>query len=239
VDGQKAIDCRLGGLVTDGAQAVNYITKHDVEGFRHERLFTMLRGMPDEQIEKRIKLAFVCLLTAVGIPMLLAGEEFADDHDTFDKDGHVTQSSGKQVDPVNFGRLTAAPSTDREGNPDGFFGPLRRRIFAYVKDLIALRTSLPALAVNDTDFIWSDFGDGKRVLVWRRGEGATPAPVIVVANFSDFQSAGPEYVIPTWPATPPGRTWVELTQHREVDPRFVGREAVFPWEAKVYTTASS
>jgi len=225
---RKAIDCRLGGLFTDGAQAVNYITKHDVEGFRHERLFTMLRGMPDEQIEKRIKLAFVCLLTAVGIPMLLAGEEFADDHDTFDKDGHVTQSSGKQVDPVNFGRLTAAPSTDREGNPDGFFGPLRRRIFAYVKDLIALRTSLPALAVNDTDFIWSDFGDGKRVLVWRRGEGATPAPVIVVANFSDFQSAGPEYVIPTWPATPPGRTWVELTQHREVDPRFVGRDAVFP-----------
>src|SRR5215204_4813959 len=73
---RKAIDCRLGGVFTDGAQAVNYITKHDVEGWRQEGLFTMLRHMPDEQISKRIKLAFVCLMTAVGIPMLLAGEEF-------------------------------------------------------------------------------------------------------------------------------------------------------------------
>jgi len=43
----------------------------------------MLRQMPDEQIEKRIKLAFVFLMTAVGIPMFLAGEEFADAHDFF------------------------------------------------------------------------------------------------------------------------------------------------------------
>jgi hypothetical protein len=70
---RKAIDCRLGGVFTDATQAVNYVTSHDVEGFRHERLFTMLRSMSDEQIEKRIKLAFVCLMTAVGIPMFLAG----------------------------------------------------------------------------------------------------------------------------------------------------------------------
>ena len=70
---RKAIDCRLGGVFIDGAQAVNYVTKHDVEGWRQERLFTMLRHLPDEQISKRIKLAFVCLMTAVGIPMLLAG----------------------------------------------------------------------------------------------------------------------------------------------------------------------
>ena len=45
-------------------------------GFRRERLFTMLRDTPDA--EKRIKLAFGCLLTAVGIPMILAGEELSD-----------------------------------------------------------------------------------------------------------------------------------------------------------------
>ncbi len=236
---KKAVDCRQGGVFTDGAQAVNYVTKHDVEGFRHERLFTMLRNMPDEQIEKRIKLAFVCLLTAVGIPMLLAGEEFADQHDLFDVNGNVTQGGGKQVDPVNFGRLTAGPSNDRQGNPDGYYAPMRGRIFTYVKTLIRLRTSAPALAVNDTDFIWSDFGAGKRVVTWRRGGAAAAVPVVVLANFSDFASApNTDYVVPTWPGpAPPGKKWVEVTQGRDVDPAYVGREAIFSWEAKVYTYA--
>jgi pullulanase len=228
---RKAIDCRLGGVFTDGAQAVNYVTKHDVEGFRHERLFTMLRRMPGEQIEKRIKLAFVCLMTAVGIPMLLAGEEFADQHDYFDEDGNVTQGGGKQVDPVNFSRLVAGPSDP--------YAPMRLRIFEYVKRLIRLRTSAPALCVNDTDFIWSDFSAGKRVLAWRRGGANAVAPAIVLANFSDFASApGTDYVVSTWPgAAPPGQKWIEVTQARDVDPAYVGREAIFPWEAKVYTYA--
>jgi pullulanase len=238
---RKAIDCRLGGVFTDGAQAVNYVTKHDLEGFRHERLFTMLRRMPDEQIEKRIKLAFVCLMTAVGIPMLLAGEEFADQHDFFDADGNVSQRGGKQVDPVNFGRLTAGPSDDKQGNPDGYYAPMRRRIFEYVKTLAKLRTTAPALSMNDTDFLWSDFGAGKRVIVWRRGGAPALVPVIVLANFSDFASApGTDYVIPTWPGpAPAGKKWVEVTQGRDVDLTFVGREAIFAWEAKVYTYADS
>jgi pullulanase len=53
----------------------------------------MLRKDPAELCEKRIKLAFVCLLAAVGIPMILAGEEFADEHDFFNADGNVTQSA--------------------------------------------------------------------------------------------------------------------------------------------------
>jgi 1,4-alpha-glucan branching enzyme len=240
---RKAIDCRLGGVFTDGSQAINYVTKHDVEGPRHERLFTMLRNMSDDDIEKRIKLAFVCLMTAVGIPMLLAGEEFADQHDYFDQYGHVSQRGGKQIEPVHFGRLLATPADPRDqgardSNPDGYFAPMRRRIFEYVKRLIRLRTSAPALAVNDTDFIWSDFGAGKRVIAWRRG-GAGAAPVIVLANFSNFASApGTDYVVPTWPEpAPQGEKWIEVTQARDVDPAYVGREAIFPWEAKVYTTA--
>jgi hypothetical protein len=233
---RKAINCLAPDGFTDGAQAINYITKHDLEGGRHERLFTMLRFMPREQIEKRIKLAFVCLMTAVGIPMLLAGEEFADEHDLFGAGGVVNQNGGKQVDPVNFSRLTANPSADAN-NRDGFFAEMRRRIFRYVKRLVKLRTTESALAVNDTDFIWTDFGDGKRVLVWRRGGANHPRPIIVVANFSDFASApGTDYRIPTWPgAAPAGKKWVEITQGRDVDPNFVGREAIFAWEAKVYT----
>jgi pullulanase len=33
-----------------------------------------------QHTERRIKLAFVCLMTAVGIPMILRAKEFADQH---------------------------------------------------------------------------------------------------------------------------------------------------------------
>jgi glycosidase len=223
---KKAIDCRNLGF-GDLGQAILYVTKHDVEGFRHERLFTMLRNFPDDQIEKRIKLAFVCLLTAVGIPMILAGEEFGDEHDFFDAHGNVTQGGGKQVDPVNFDRLTG---TDARSE-------MRRRILAYVTKLIRLRKTAPALAVNETDFIHQDFDQGKRVMAWKRG-AANDTPVVVLANFSDFASAsGADYFVHNWPPTPPNRTWIEVTQGRNVAREQIGREPIFSWEAKVYTLA--
>src|SRR5205823_8798249 len=55
---RKLIDCRLLGF-NDGAQAVNYITSHDVEGFRNERLFNYLQNNGVVFKEKQIKLAFV------------------------------------------------------------------------------------------------------------------------------------------------------------------------------------
>ena len=218
---RRAIDCRALSF-SQGAQAINYLTSHDVEGFRRERLFSFFNNSGVTDIERRVKLAFACLLTAVGIPMILAGEEFADQHDRFDSQGHVTQDGGKQVDPVDFSRLQ---------------DDWRQRIFEHVARLVKARTEIPALSVDDTTFIHTDFNDGKRVLVWRRGNN-TQAPVIVVANFSDFVSDGGlagEYRVPNWPATPPGKRWREITQDRLVAPEFVGREPLFSWEAKVYT----
>jgi pullulanase len=234
---KKAIDCRLLSQAPNGfgdlSQAILYLTKHDVEGPRHERLFTMFQSLPTDQTEKRIKLGFVCLLTALGIPMILAGEEFADQHDLFDSKGAVTQNGGKQIDPVNFSRLTTT-NTD-PNDPDAVLAPMRRRIFAYVRTLVRFRTSAPALAVNDTAFIHQDFDDGKRVMAWVRGS-AGMAPVVVVANFSDFASApGAGYVVHNWPAAPTGQVWVEITQGRAVAIDQIGGEPIFPWEAKVYT----
>ncbi|MBV9405132.1 MAG: hypothetical protein JO211_07290, partial [Acidobacteriaceae bacterium] len=85
---RNAIDCRNIGF-TDLAQSVNYVTSHDVEGYRKERLYTMLQksGFSGLDLQKRVQLAFVCLLTANGIPMFLAGEEFADQNDLFDSNG--------------------------------------------------------------------------------------------------------------------------------------------------------
>jgi pullulanase len=222
---RKAIDCRNLGFA-DGAQAVLYLTSHDVEGFRNERLFNYLVSNGVQDAEKRIKLAFGCLLTAVGVPQILAGDEFADQHDRFDQSGHVTETGGKEVDPVNYSRLA---------------DDWRRRIFVHASRLVKLRTTSDALSVNDTEFIHVDFDGGKRVLAWRRG-GPAHDPVVVVANFSDFATDNPqdprsEYVVHNWPATPPGRSWKEVTQDRIVPPAFVGREPIFAWEAKVYTLA--
>jgi len=214
---RKIIDCRLLGF-SDGAEAVNYVGSHDVEGFRNERLFNFLQNNGIPLTEERIKLAFVCLLTAVGIPMILAGDEFADQHDL------SVSHPPKQRDAVNFGRLGE---------------PFRRRIFDYVARLVKLRTSNDALAVNDTDFIHSDFNSGKRVLCWRRGAYGSDQQVVVVANFSDFATPDAlngvaEYRVPHWPATPYGKKWREITQERDVPAEWVGREPIFAWEAKVY-----
>jgi len=225
---RNAIDCRNLGF-GDLAQAVNYVTSHDVEGFRKERLFTMLQkaGFSGLDLQKRVQLAFVCLLTANGIPMFLAGEEFADQNDLFDASGNVSDPGGKEVDPVDFSRLQE---------------PLRHGIFDYVARLVHLRTSHPALGVNDTDFLHVDFNDNKRVVVWSRGT-AGQDPVTVVANFSDYETpnalidANAEYVVPNWPPTPGGRHWREVTQRRDVPAGRVGREPIFSWEAKVYTLA--
>src|SRR5207245_878547 len=218
---RRAIDCRALSF-SDGSQAINYLTSHDVEGFRKERLFNFFSTSGVTDIERRVKLAFACLLTAVGIPMILAGEEFADQHDRFDSQGHVSQDGGKQVDPVDFSRLR---------------DDWRRRIFDYVARLVKLRTDSSALSVNDTTFIHIDFNDGKRVLVWRRGSDVH-TPVVVIANFSDFVSDGGlagEYRVPNWPATPPGKRWREVTRDRLAAPTSVGREPLCPGEAKIYT----
>jgi len=234
---RNAIDCRNLGFA-DGTQAVNYVTSHDVEGFRRERLYNfLLNNQLQGDFQKRVQLAFVCLLTAVGIPMILAGEEFADQHDRFDQKGNVTQAGGKQVDPVNYARLEDGTLSDGV-TPDPM-PPVRRQIRDYVSRLVRLRSAHPALAVNDTNFIHVDFNDGKRVLVWQRGNAGTD-PVVVLANFSDFVTAnagqpGAVYVVPGFPPTPPGRQWREVTQDRLVPAEWIGREPIFPWEAKVYT----
>ena len=214
---RRALDCRSFGY-TDLSQAVIYLTSCNVEGFRNERLFNFFMRSGVVDAEKRTKLAFACLLTAVGIPMILAGEEFADRHDAFDENGNVTQAC------VNFSRLA---------------DDWRERIKSYVSRLIQLRTSYDALAGNELEIIHTDFEDGKRVMAWRRGHAGSDAQVIVVANFSDFATPDAdephaEYVVPAWPEAPPNRRWREVPQERWVAETRAGREPLYAWEAKVY-----
>jgi 1,4-alpha-glucan branching enzyme len=209
---RRMINCTLDSAhpFTDGAQAVNYITSHDVEGFRKERLFDFLWFSHVYDIERRAKLAFACLLTAVGIPMILAGEEFCDQMDR-----PVTQ---KQVDPVNYERLVSG---------------WRSRVFDYVATLVELRKKCPALGYNDTEFIHLDQSRGGKIIAWKRG-APDQAPVVVVANFTDQDTPGEKYFVENWPERE-REDWREITQKREVPRGWVGREPLMNWEAKIYT----
>lgn len=220
---RKAIDCRAFGY-TDLAKAVIYLGSHDVEGPRNERLVNYLWNSGVVDAARRAKLGFACLFTAVGIPMLLAADEFLAQHHLFDANGHVTQDGGKQVDAVPFGSLA---------------DPWRADVKNYVSRLVHLRTTHNALAISDTNFIHVDFDDGKRILAWQRGNPSTGDLVVVVANFSDWGTPDPLnpaslYHVANWPTLPAGRRWREVTLSREAPT--AGNEPLFPWEAKVYAT---
>jgi len=212
------IDCRLRGF-SDGAQAVNYIGSHDLTNDEFSsRFYSWLDGRGVIFKDRNIRLAFACLLTAVGVPMILAGDEFADEQDL-----PLTENGteNKQIDPVNFER---------------FNEPWRRDLFTYVARLVKLRTSTPALGRNECRLLHDDTTSGRRIAVWQRG--VAPDYVIVVANFSDFGSQGGlagEYVVPGWPTDVGDRSWFEVSQTDAPRPApNAGREPLFAWEAKVY-----
>ncbi len=52
---------------------------------------------------------------------------------------------------------------------------------------------------------------------------------------TDTSSPTAEYVVSNFPPTPAGRHWREVTQQRAVPDEWIGREPIFPVEAKVYT----
>lgn len=195
---------------SDGAQAVNYITSHDVEGYRKERLYNFLDGAGVVDKETRAKMAFALLLTAVGIPMIFAGEEFVDQMDR--------PIGQKQIDPVNYERKAE---------------PWRSAVFNYVANLVRFREQCPALGDDDTNFFFTDESRGGKIMAWSRG-AAGHEPVVVVANFSGEGTPGTEYVIPGWPDAERD-DWREVGQGRNVPREWVGREPLMQWEVKVYT----
>jgi pullulanase len=212
------IDCGQRGF-PDGTKVVNYIGSHDLTNDEFsDRFYSWLDGRGVIFKDRNIRLAFTCLLTAVGVPMILAGDEFADERDL-----PIGEPAGrnKQIDPVNYAR---------------FGDPWRRDLFAYVARLVKLRTTATALGRNECSVIHVDTSNGRRIAVWQRGAGNDL--VIVVANFSDFGSEGGiagEYIVPTWPRDIGDRRWFEVSQADA--PRLApnaGREPLFAWEAKVY-----
>jgi len=132
---------------------------------------------------RRVFGAFAILMTSVGMPMWLAGEEFGDVHDT-----DYVDINAKQQDPVQWNRAAFPGNADLKAN---------------IAKLVKLRTSHPALQRNEVDFFYFhpqfDDNDGPRVFAYCRSGGQPPGSsgqVIVIANM------GPQpflnYNIPGW-----------------------------------------
>lgn len=223
---RKMVDCTQLNLwdfqthFDHGGQAINYITSHDTEGNRQERMWNYLDNVnvkDDEGKAQRCKLAFACLLTSIGMPMILAGEEFCDKGDKPFKHPY------KQEDPVNWARLNDTWRTD---------------LFEFVKHLIALRKASPALtnlAAGSVDFIWSHPSDG-RVQAWVRRSALSDHDdmIAVVANCSDtpYQNG---YNIRTWPSPPNGKHWHDAITDARADD--AGQQSLVAWDVKVYKLA--
>jgi len=117
----------------------------------------------------RIGSAFALMLTSVGVPMFIAGEEFGDAHDLEHTDWRL-----KQTDPVNYARRNY---------------PGHRDLLERVRQLIRLRSRSQALQRNEVQFFYShpeiDNNDGVKVFAYCRTAGeplGSANQVVVLAN---------------------------------------------------------
>lgn len=210
----------------DLSQAVNYLTSHDVQEENEKRIMNYLLGpllrwyqRPDylEHIRwiadnvndapeqdriahgealERVRSAFVLLLTSVGIPMILAGDEFGDVHDL-----DHTNYRLKMSDPVDWSRRWRSDNN--------------KALWNQVRDMIQLRTGHPALLRNELAFFYfhPDFDqlDGEAVCAYCRTRGealGSAEQIVVVANIGGRNY--PEFHIP-W-------RWRNRERIREIAP---------------------
>jgi 1,4-alpha-glucan branching enzyme len=240
----------------DLAQAVNYVTSHDVEQEHEQRFMNhifgdllRLRWLGSGSVDNirylldhlaaapeavrqahaealdRVGSAFALTMTAVGIPMLLAGEEFADVHDLNHTDWRL-----KMSDPVDWARQ---------------YQPGHSELRARVADLIKLRTSTPALQRNEIEFFYFhpsiDENDGMRVFAYCRTGGralGSDDQVVVLANCGphDF----PAFEFP-WLWRDTGGIRERGTPPRGDQPHFRAHEQVAtvslaPFQVRVFVT---
>ncbi len=174
---------------------------------------------------ERLRSAFCLLLTSVGIPMILAGDEFGDVHDLDHRNWRL-----KMSDPVDWERLDGSPNN--------------RDLWERVAALIALRTTHPALGRNETVFLHFhpdfDQNQGARVFAFCRTRGAALGAtdqVVVVGNIGTESFSA--YNLP-W-------HWMDLGAVSEVAPPRHGaglvqndagsvRLSLAPYQIRVFTT---
>ena len=142
------------GGYSDNAQAINYLESHDLERIAHDLRINPALNV-DEAVKAKSKLGALVLFTAMGVPMIYAGQEFG------------TQTP-KTVD-VN--------KLDWERLQDGNWADLRN---AYAT-LARLRAENAALRVNSCELILAD--DARKVLVFKRWDDGGNQ-IVIGLNFA-------------------------------------------------------
>jgi Alpha amylase, catalytic domain len=197
----------------DMACAVGFATSHDVQnaprmmneilgslvpqwglgdgGRDNVRQVVDVQAMPGTAAPPVVQVAlarvfgvFALIATSVSMPMWLAGEEFADIHDT-----DYNDTNAKQQDPVQWTRAAY---------------PAHAALLARVRQLLELRTAHRALQRNEILFFYFhpnfDDNSGPRVFGYTRSAGlgvGSPGQVIVIANMGGHFF--PDYALPNWP----------------------------------------
>jgi 1,4-alpha-glucan branching enzyme len=173
---------------------IRWVADH-LEAASDERADDQQRFLHGMALE-RLRSAFCLLMTAVGIPMLLAGDEFGDVHDLDHTNWRL-----KMSDPVDWERLDASANN--------------RDLWHKVTELITMRTKHPALTRNETEFLHFhpdfDHNDGAKVFIYCRtggvGLGARDQ-IVVVGNIGPQSYA--QYILPWY--------WLDLDVVEEIAP---------------------
>ena len=205
--------------VDDIRWLADHLNEHNGEQANAEQRY--LHGIALE----RLRSGFCLLMTAVGIPMILAGDEFGDVHDIDHRNWRL-----KMSDPVDWDRRDTWPN-----NHD---------LWRKVADLISLRKSHRALLRNDISFFYfhPDFNrnEGARVMAYCRTRNkplGRNEQVVVIANLGDQQFDS--YNLP-W-------HWMDFTrihevaapgQHTALQKNDEGsiRLSLAPFQVRVFTT---
>lgn len=174
---------------------------------------------------QRVRSTFAILFTSLGVPMLLAGEEFADCHDLDHHDWRL-----KMSDPIDWHRLEQAE---------------RKILWHQCRELIQLRKTHPALHRNEIEFFYFhpniDQDQGMRVFAYCRTANkaiGSQGQLVVVVNAGPHHF--PVFDLP-WP-------WQDIDNIREniapdqaSPPEFHSDEnwvrlSLAPYEVRVFST---
>ncbi|MBD1911841.1 MULTISPECIES: alpha-amylase family glycosyl hydrolase [unclassified Leptolyngbya] len=162
--GEEEIDIQRAKELLDPTQhdypdrttgAVHYLSSHD-----RPRLLDSLKeqGFSEDDAFQRIKLGAVMLMTAVGVPMILMGEEF----------GEVNSMTPNSPHPLDWSLI------ERDRNAD---------LLTYYRKLFALRRQFSSLQNSNIDFFHEDADN--QVLAYQRWN--EESCVVVVLNLKNME----------------------------------------------------
>lgn len=174
---------------------------------------------------ERVRSAFALLFTSVGIPMILAGDEFGDVHDLDHTDWRL-----KMSDPVDWDRRHKSANNEA--------------LWTNVRELVHLRKEAAALKRNELEFFYFhptiDQNDGEAVFAYCRTRAdrlGSRDQVIVVANLA--RRGYPEFELP-WPWRDPSRLREVAPPTYRSGPNLVGEDraklSIAPFQVRVFRT---